>query len=158
MSSNARLLAKLSGRVLTPALPVWTQAYGAASATSTTTEATRLATGRRITPSAIRDQTAPGLRPNGSRSASTRSPSSASNAGTSVSAAPTETSTTVIAPTARLRKIVCGTTNMPISAITTVSPLKSTARLEVAPARAIASSVSRPALRSSRKRETTNSE
>jgi hypothetical protein len=54
-----------------------------------------------------------------------------------------------IAPTPRLRKIACGTTNIPISAITTVSPLKSTARLEVAPARAIASSWSRPVLRSS---------
>ncbi len=80
-----------------------------------------------MTASAIRDQIAPLLRPMGSRSASTRSPRSESSAGTSVSAAATETSTTTIAPTPRLRKIVCGTTNIPIRAITTVRPLKSTA-------------------------------
>ena len=46
--------------------------------------------------------------------------------------------------------IEVGTMNMPISATTNVLPLKSTARLAVAPARAIASSFANPSLRSSR--------
>ena len=87
-----------------------------------------------------------------------RSPSTASVAGSSVSAASTDTSTTAIAPAAIERKIVCGTRNIPSSARTTVAPEKSTARFAVAPATATASSTSRPARRSSRKRETTNSE
>ena len=48
--------------------------------------------------------------------------------------------------------------NMPSSAITTVNPLNTTARLAVLPAAAIASCLSRPPARSSRYRETTNSE
>ena len=54
--------------------------------------------------------------------------------------------------------IEVGTMNMPSSAITNVEPLKSTARLAVAPVRAIASSLPSPCPRSSRYRETTNSE
>ena len=69
-----------------------------------------------------------------------RSPRTASAAGSSVSAASTDTSTTAMAPTAIERKIVCGTRNMPISASTTVAPENSTARLAVAPATATASS------------------
>ena len=51
---------------------------------------------------------------------------------------------TRIAPVARLRKIVLGTSSSPNIARTKASPLKSTARLAVAPATAIASSFSRP--------------
>ena len=73
-----------------------------------------------------------------------------SSAGSSVSAAATETMPTRIAPSARLRMIEVGTMNMPSSAITNVLPLKSTARLAVAPVRAIASSLASPCPRSSR--------
>ena len=87
----------------------------------------------------------PMLRPtNGTRSAFTRSPSSPSSAGSSVSAASTETMPTAIAPTARLFITFEGTSSIPISAITNIEPLKSTARLAVAPAAAIASSSTRP--------------
>ena len=78
------------------------------------------------------------------------SPSSARIAGSSVIDAATDTSTTMIAPPARLRKIVVGTSSMPASASTTVRPLKKTARFAVAPDIAIASSFSRPFDRSSR--------
>ena len=80
----------------------------------------------------------------------TRSPSSESTAGSSVIDDATETSTTTIAPPARLRKIVVGTSSMPASATTTVMPLKNTARDAVAPDARIASSFSRPSWRSSR--------
>ena len=58
----------------------------------------------------------------------TRSPSSDSTAGSSVIDDATDTSTTMIAPPARLRKIVVGTSSMPARATTTVMPLKNTAR------------------------------
>ena len=45
----------------------------------------------------------------------------------------------------RLRRIVSGTITIPSSASTNAIPLKSTARLAVAPAAAIASILSRPA-------------
>ena len=64
----------------------------------------------------------------------------------------------MIAPPARLRKIVFGTISSPSNARTTVIPLKNTARLAVAPARPIASSFSRPWSRSSRYRATMKSE
>ena len=51
-----------------------------------------------------------------------------------------------------------GTITIPSSASTNAIPLKSTARLDVAPVVAIASSFSRPRARSSRKRDRTNSE
>ena len=73
-----------------------------------------------------------------------------SSAGRSVSAAATETMPTRIAPSARLRMIEVGTMNMPSSAITNVEPLNNTARLAVAPVRAIASSFASPCPRSSR--------
>ena len=69
-----------------------------------------------------------------------------------------ETSTTRIAPPASALKIVLGTSSMPASASTTVTPLKNTARFAVAPERPIASSVSRPRARSSRNRDTMNNE
>ena len=79
-----------------------------------------------------------------------RSPSRPSSAGSSVSAASTETIATEIAPTARLFITFEGTSSIPLSAITKTVPLMSTARLEVAPDAAIASSSARPAVRSSR--------
>ena len=48
--------------------------------------------------------------------------------------------------------IVFGTSSRPVIARTKAAPLKSTARLAVAPAVSIASSFSRPCERSSRKR------
>ena len=86
----------------------------------------------------------------GSRSELMRSPSRPSSAGSSVSAASTETIATEIAPTARLFITFEGTSSIPLSAITKTVPLKSTARLEVAPDIAIASTSERPAARSSR--------
>ena len=87
---------------------------------------------------------------NGTRSESTWSPSFPSSAGSSVSAASTDTMPTLIAPTARLFITFEGTSSIPVSAITKTVPLKSTARLEVAPDIAIASTSERPAARSSR--------
>ena len=81
-----------------------------------------------------------------------RSPSRLRTAGRSVSAAITETMPTRIAPVARLRMIVFGTSKRPVMASTNAAPLKSTARLAVAPAVTIASTFSRSLLRSSRKR------
>ncbi len=85
-------------------------------------------------------------------------PSRLRTAGRSVIDAATETSTTMMAPPARPRKIVVGTRSMPESAITTVRPLKKTARFAVAPERPIARSLSPPFRRSSRYRDTMNNE
>ena len=71
-------------------------------------------------------------------------------AGSRVIVTRTETMTTMIAPAARLLKIVEGTMSMPVSASTTVRPLKNTARLAVAPVMRMAACLSRPLLRSSR--------
>ena len=68
------------------------------------------------------------------------------------------TNVTKIAPAASARKIVVGMMNMPSRARTTVMPLKNTARLAVAPAAPIASILSKPFFRSSRNRDTMNSE
>jgi hypothetical protein len=54
--------------------------------------------------------------------------------------------------------IELGTISIPSIAITNVVPLKITARFAVVAEPSIASSTSRPRPRSSRKRETTNSE
>ena len=64
---------------------------------------------------------------------------------------------TSTAPAARLRRIVSGTSSIPVSAITNAVPLKKTARLAVRPVAAIASIFSTPRVRSSRKRLTTKS-
>ena len=79
-------------------------------------------------------------------------------AGSSVIEETIDTTVTKIAPAANARKIVVGMMNMPSSARTTVIPLKNTARFAVAPAAPIASSLSKPFFRSSRKRDTMNSE
>ena len=88
----------------------------------------------------------------------TRSPIRLSIAGRRVSAAATDTTPTITAPAARLRRMVTGTRNMPSRATTKVLPLRSTARLAVAPVIRIAASLPRPWPRSSRKREIMNSE
>ena len=75
-----------------------------------------------------------------------------------MSAATTETTPTMIAPTARLRRMVSGTSTMPTMAKTNARPLNPTARLAVAPAVPMASATSRPWVRSSPKRDRTNSE
>ena len=61
----------------------------------------------------------------------TRSPISPSSAGRSDIAASTETMPTRIAPVARLRRIVSGTSTIPNIASTNARPLKTTARLAV---------------------------
>src|SRR5438876_320937 len=112
---------------------------GAAHTSSTTRTAARLTTGRRITARAIPDQTRPSspaestTRPrNGTRSAFTLSPRSPRSAGTSVSAAKTETSPTVSAPTPRLRRTESGTRSSPHIASTKASPLEVVVRAAVA--------------------------
>ncbi len=80
------------------------------------------------------------------------------SAGSSVMDSATEIRTTMIAPPARPRKIVVGTSSIPARARTTVKPLKNTARLAVAPDLPIASILSRPRCRSSRYRDTMNNE
>jgi hypothetical protein len=87
-----------------------------------------------------------------------RSPSRPRNAGSSVIEPAIAAIVTRMAPPARLRKIDTGTISIPSSASTTVRPLKNTARLAVAPERRIASSFSNPFFRSSRYRDTMNSE
>ena len=75
-----------------------------------------------------------------------------------MSAARTAATTTKIAPAPRLVKIEYGTISIPVRASTTMPPLKNTARLAVLAAIAMAAPMSRPARRSSRKRETMSSE
>ncbi len=121
------------------------------------TLATRKTTGRAMTARVRRSQNPP----RGSNSESTRarldrrgqlmrSPSTASSAGSSVIEAPSAAIVTRIAPPASARKIVVGMMSIPASARTTVRPLKNTARLAVAPAAPMASSLTKPFFRSSR--------
>ena len=65
--------------------------------------------------------------------------------------------TTMLAPRPKLRKMFVGTISIPSSAITTVRPENSTARIAVSPAMPIASVIVRPSRRSSRKRSTMKS-
>ena len=95
---------------------------------------------------------------NGSERRFTLVPSRASTAGSSVSVEARATRTTRIAPMPMDWKNDAGTITSPISAITTVTPLKSTVRPAVAPAFTAASRLVRPAPSSSLKRETTRSE
>lgn len=92
-------------------------------------------------------------RRNGTRRALTRSPSNDRMAGRRVSAAATATNTTRIMPRPMLMEMERGTMSMPVSAMTTVRPLTSTARLAVAAELPMASTTLAPAARSSRKRE-----
>jgi len=87
-----------------------------------------------------------------------RSPTLDKIAGSNVMEAAMDTSVTKMAPAASERKIVVGMMNIPRRASTTVIPLKNTARLAVAPAAAMASIFSKPFFRSSRNRDTMNSE
>src|SRR6266498_836698 len=102
----------LSGSVLIPFAPIVSERTGTAAATSRPQAIARLNAGRRST----RRTTALQKRPSGSARCPTR-----------------------IAPAARLRMIVFGTISIPSIAITNALPLKSTARLAVAPAATIAS-------------------
>ena len=95
---------------------------------------------------------------NGMVRKSTRGPSSASKAGKSVRVAARAAITTRMAPSPSDWKNDTGTMNIPISAITTVVPLKSTVRPAVSPALTTASYLSRPRLSSSLKRDTISSE
>jgi hypothetical protein len=129
------------------------------------TARTREVTGRAITPRVTRSQKPPF----GSWEESTRarlaslgqlmrSPRRPRIAGRRVIDAAREASVTRMAPAPKLRKIDAGTMNIPSRASTTVRPLKNTARLAVAPAAPMASSLGNPFFRSSRYRDTMNSE
>ena len=141
-----------SGSVLTPFVPILSEKTGIAAAISRQQASTRLSAGRLSTRRTIAFQKRPSAEPpnSGIRSELTRSPSRPSRAGSSVSAAASEVTPTRIAPAARLRMTVFGTISIPSIAITNAVPLKSTARLAVAPVATIASDGSRPAPRSSR--------
>ena len=65
------------------------------------------------------------------------------------------TTPTMIAPSARLRRMVSGTRSSPSRATTNELPENRTALLLVPPVATIASTLSRPACRSSRYREST---
>ena len=88
----------------------------------------------------------------GMRPRSTRSPSHAIIAGSTVSEPMMATATTRIVPMPKLRKTELPARNMPAMATITVRPETSTARPEVAAATASAERLSRPAVRSSRLR------
>ena len=94
----------------------------------------------------------------GSASRSTRSPSTISTAGWNVSATAIDTRPTITAPRPRLRSVVSGTSSIAIIASVKAMPLKTTARVAVPATTRIASRVSRPRWRSSRRRETMNNE
>ena len=89
---------------------------------------------------------------NGTRPFSTRSPSTESTAGTTVTEPIMATSTTVMAPTASAVNVWSPARNMPAMATITVTPEMSTARPEVAAAMWIASRWPTPRARSSRSR------
>ena len=141
-----------SGNVLTPFVPILSERTGVASAIRTLPASTRLSAGRLTTRLTTAFQKRPSLVPptSGIRSELTRSPSRPSSAGSNVRAAAREVTPTRMAPAARLRMIVFGTISIPSIAITKAVPLKSTARLAVAPAASIAWDGSRPPPRSSR--------
>ena len=86
----------------------------------------------------------------GIRPLSRRSPSSASVAGRTVSEPRTATATTRIVASAMPMNVCWPVRNMPAMAAITVSPETSTERPDVAAAMSTASSVDRPAARSSR--------
>jgi hypothetical protein len=69
-----------------------------------------------------------------------------------------ETTATTIAPSARLRRIVSGTRNIPSRASEKAVPLRTTARVAVLATFRIASRWERRLARSSRSRETMKSE
>ena len=83
---------------------------------------------------------------------STRSPSHASVAGSTVKDPTTATATTMIVPVAKDWNVAAPARYMPDIAIITVKPETSTARPEVAAAAANEASSLRPASRSSRSR------
>ena len=84
------------------------------------------------------------LRAKGILKRSMPDPSNASTAGRIVRVAPNATMTTSMAPMPSERKNAAGTINIPQRATTTVTPLNSTVRPAVSPARMTASSLPRP--------------
>ncbi len=91
---------------------------------------------------------------NGTRAFSIPSPSLLSIAGRNVIEPSIATATTRIVPTAKEVKVELPARNMPAIAIITVTPETSTARPDVAAANSSASSLERPASRSSILRRT----
>ena len=85
-------------------------------------------------------------------------PSRLKMAGNRVRAAKTDATTTNMTASPIPMNTLEGTSNKPMKPSTTVIPLKTTVRLAVAPARAMASILSRPLERSSRYRDRTNNE
>ena len=150
----------LRGRSLASGVVVWMPSAGEASTSNTATAATADSFGLRST----RSSTAPHTRlsrsacrsrhSHGMRPLSTRSPSSASIAGSTVSEPTTATATTSMVPSAKPLKILLPAKNMPAIAMSTVSPLTSTERPDVAAAASNDASGSLPFARSSRSRLT----
>ena len=134
------------GRTETPLVPTFNQKTGSASRTSAPAkppgsaraDAARGGRSPPEPPLGVRRLDRPP--PDQRDAASTLSPRSPSTAGRSVSAATTETIPTRIAPTASMPMIEFGTSSIPNIATTKTLPLKSTARLAVAPDASIASS------------------
>jgi hypothetical protein len=161
--SYASTTAKLRGSASTPSSDVRIVSVGRARPATRAPAASVQTRGRRTTAPASRPQ-APSTLPrraarrleNGSRTASTLSPSTARSAGSTVAEARTATATTSIAPIASEVNRPPAT-SMPLMATMTVTPEMTTARPAVAPARPIDSVTVAPAARSSRARRSTNS-
>ena len=123
--------------------PVFSPSTGTASTTRTATDATPNSTGRRQSSSAQRAKTGERCPPectHGSASRSTRSPSRASTAGSSVSVAASTNTTESMIPSAIERNAGLGTSITAESEISTVTPEKSTALPAVSIVTAVASS------------------
>jgi len=155
-----------STRSSTP--PNCTRANGDASTSRTAVVPIAYSTGRRITLRAIRAQNPRSAtdpvtvgtvrgRAHGSRSASTRRPSTASSAGSTVRLASIATATAATPPMPIDRRNICGKISSPDNASATVTPETATVRPAVAIVRDSASDVVCPWSNSSRNRLTTNS-
>ena len=112
----------------------------------------------RYTTAAHEENTRDGRRSVRSLGQSSRGPAVARITGSSVTATSTETSGTSTPPYPTLRSMGTGKTIMDSSPIATVSPENTTARPACSIASVTASSLARPAARSSRHRLTTSSE
>ena len=141
-------------------LAVRIESAGIASAVSTVRPMASAATGRRVARAANRPQTAPTRPPppKGRRPRSIRSPSSVSDAGSTVSAPVTAIATTAIVPAAIEAKPGRPEKIRPAIETMTAMPATTIARPTVAIVAASAASGSRPAARSSRSRRIANSE
>jgi hypothetical protein len=129
----------VSGRLDAPEAPIFSPSRGAAAASSSATAMARVRPGRRSTARAAARQKRPSVPAeramrsptHGSLSLLIRSPRTISNAGWNVSATPSATIRTAIAPVAKLRRIVSGTISRPSIANVKAVPLKTTARVAV---------------------------